>query len=578
MIQWKQRLYAFLLRQVLGPYLDASSTQKLHDSIEFSFQEGTYVLKDVGLNAAHLTEKLADSAPGLSIRKAKIERLEIQFSLRENNLQDGEDGTASSLAWRAMKLGTTKASLPAVSLVAEIIIHGVELELEPCKRRRPASAHKEPLSPPSPSQEHTASDQPQQPSSKSIIGSYVDAALSSLQLNLKVTNIAIKLCQKQSSEHETWVAIKMSSISFKDLGTASEDPKSGNKTKINKLLELSEIIIQSGDTYPGATHLNRQSTVALAEGMGQVYVRIAELETSDETRHVEQDIEVKMNQQLNFSVDPASLLRIQSVAEGFADISNPAPADDENDQKASAEPEYAETTLSNLPRDQEETDEEDLHAISGIMRQYREAYHLAEKNQLQRGMLVPSHAFLDEGVFPEEDDTTYDVFFDANDQSFYNTASILMQSVQMAKEAPPAGKDENGDSITTKLRLHLMSACLKVVFRDPDAPMVHGPEEYILLTMSELVCNLSSTNRESELSLNVSHLQVEDAQLNKTKSSAGFMSVGGSPVFEGAIEIGSLLEFVEVRGYYETRVGRPESTPKSSNTICSISFPAIQRR
>ena len=57
--QWKQRLYAFLLRRVLGPYLSAGSLQQLHESIEVSFQEGKFILKDVDLNAAYLTEILS---------------------------------------------------------------------------------------------------------------------------------------------------------------------------------------------------------------------------------------------------------------------------------------------------------------------------------------------------------------------------------------------------------------------------------------------------------------------------------------------------------------------------------------
>ena len=70
MIQWKQRLYAFLLRRVLGPLLDASANQQLHDSIEFSLQEGKFVLRDVSLNADHLSERLATNGSVVLIRKA----------------------------------------------------------------------------------------------------------------------------------------------------------------------------------------------------------------------------------------------------------------------------------------------------------------------------------------------------------------------------------------------------------------------------------------------------------------------------------------------------------------------------
>ena len=63
MIQWKQRLYAFLLRRILGPFLDDESSKILHDSIDFSLQEGRFVLKDVSLNSEFLTEKVGYLAP-----------------------------------------------------------------------------------------------------------------------------------------------------------------------------------------------------------------------------------------------------------------------------------------------------------------------------------------------------------------------------------------------------------------------------------------------------------------------------------------------------------------------------------
>jgi hypothetical protein len=64
----------------------------------------------------------------------------------------------------------------------------------------------------------------------------------------------------------------------------------------------------------------------------------------------------------------------------------------------------------------EDSDQEDLKAISGIMKQYREAYHLAEKNhiQLRGGVLVPSHAYLEDGQVEEEDArTSYVPFMDS---------------------------------------------------------------------------------------------------------------------------------------------------------------------
>ena len=97
MIQWKQRLYAFLLRRTLGPFLDDSATQQLHDSLDVSLQEGKFVLKDISLDSSHLTELLTDKkVPGLSIRAARIDRMEILLTLRENNVQVPSSAATSS--------------------------------------------------------------------------------------------------------------------------------------------------------------------------------------------------------------------------------------------------------------------------------------------------------------------------------------------------------------------------------------------------------------------------------------------------------------------------------------------------
>eukprot|EP00957_Ditylum_brightwellii_P090413 6885213-Ditylum_brightwellii.AAC.1 len=79
--QWKQRLYAFLLRRILGPYLTPSSNSKLHQSIEVALNEGSFVLKDVDLDPAYLTSLLmlnvdkdsddSDGGSAVVVRKAK---------------------------------------------------------------------------------------------------------------------------------------------------------------------------------------------------------------------------------------------------------------------------------------------------------------------------------------------------------------------------------------------------------------------------------------------------------------------------------------------------------------------------
>jgi len=555
MIQWKQRLYAFLLRRVLGPFLDASDARKLYDSIDFSLQEGKFVLKDFSLNAEYLSERLAASGSALSIRKVTAQRLEICFSLRENGSSAATTATddtpvaQSSLVWRAMKLGggntgAAESSLPAVSLLAEVHLHGVELELVPLD----PSLRQRPLTPPEP----TTEDETAGSATKNVIGSYVDAALSSLMLTLKLSNIHLKMCHttQQPEEKETWVGVRLSSMTYKDLDLHSHHQggtSTAYKTVLNKSLELSDITIHAGEEGD----VTRSTVVAMAQGSGRIFFRMMEYQSgvvtkqqkgakASKPRTLSQDIEVTLNHQVNFSLDQTTLGYLKTVAQSLAQISTEE-VQDSNASNGSAAHlmechNAASSRLKNPLWENNEADHEDLKAITGIMKQYREAYHLAENNQLRGGILVPSHAYIDDlGALEEDDAMTFDVFFDANDQSFYNAASALKESVMMFDDGD---SNDGDDSIQTKLRMHLLSGCIKVNFRDVPQRQQFGPQEYVLVTMDDLNVNLSSTRRRSELSLSVAHFEIEDAQLDTARSK------GGSP---GTIDIESLLGFVSVR-------------------------------
>ena len=548
MIDWKQRLYAFLLRRVLGPLLDASSAQILHDSIDFSLQEGKFVLKNINLDAAYLTKQLSDNCPGLKVRSGRINRLEINLTLRENYYEnDKSTRTQSSLAWRAMKLGSLTESFPAVSLIAESKIDGIFIELEtidlklrkPCQN--PSSSHQTPTLEKKTSEEETIS--------KSILGHYIEAALATLRLNLKLTKIHIKFChQTESNGHKVWVELKVASLSYNDLDdNASDDVKSPiQKTVVNKAIEFSEIILETGED---STH----SVVALAEGNGHIFLRIIDNEhphpeqscKNEEHSYLQRDVEVRLNHQLNFSFDNHSLLIVQQVLFGFNNIT------EENAESDEVSIFRQSSMMKNPHMESTNLDREDLKALTGIMRQYREAYHMAEQNKIKGGILVPSNAYLDEGVCAEEidDEGTFDMFFDANDQSLYNTTSILMESTRILRDNQKY--DHQLDQIHTKLRINLLSFCFKINFRqtDQNSQFSHA-EEYILVTLNDLSLSLSSTQRTNEIDLSVTHIQVEDAYLTMSnKDNEHYAPLNG-----GAVKIGRILGWSEGDGYEEDNV------------------------
>jgi hypothetical protein len=502
-----------------------------------------------------VTQKsLQSKCPGLSIVKAKVDRLEISLMLKETNANSEEAGSAStttnsSFAWRAIKFGTSSADVPAVSLLAEIEIDGTTIELEASDH--PATRPQTPLpttpaQPASPDESAPAAE----PSSKSLIGSYIDAALASLQLTLKVTKTQVILRQKPSDKNEEfqpWVSFGLSSLSYQDVDVSRSN--TNDKTMFKKVVDISEITLQAGERKVGAGNVvtHPQSTVALAKGSGQVQLRVFE-STVDDQISIQRDMEVNLNHQLHLSVDVVSIQQIKSVLNAVSKASYPV------DESPIKEPiDIGMTSLKGSPLDIDDAaDQEDIQTLSVIMKQYREAYHLAEKQQLKGGVLIPTSAYREDGdVMVEEDpegDGSFDLFFDANDQSFYNAASVLVESRRIQEESVHKdGSIDGAADISTKIRFHLQRAGIKVVFRESGGRKgLAMCDEYVLLTLEDLNILHRSSGISSESTVSIAHLVIEDAQLDRSKRSVGSVSIGGGPIVEGVLDIDTLVGFNSV--------------------------------
>lgn len=579
MIEWKHRLYAFLLRRVFGPLLDDCSAQKLHDSINVNIEKGKFIMTSILLDANYLTDILSNSCPGLRVRKCIIHRLEINLSLREN-LCKNETSTASeydssSFMWRAMKWGTLNESLPSVSLIADISIDDVLLEVESIdlkRRKRKTDADNATSAQEAYDKEST---------SKSIIESYVETALSTLQLNLKLTNIEIKLYkQNESRSREVWIAFKLSSLSYIDSDAITHNVQA-SATK--KSVHFSKIIIETGETKEityGSSHANLSfatlapTTVALAEGSGIIILRqeIAQETDDDDNQrtHVQQDIEVRLDHHLNMTFDNRSMLFIQEIMVSMVDTTE----EDLDCDEVHSSVVNPSTSIE---------DAEDLKALTGIMKQYREAYHIAKKNQLRGGILVPTNAYVANydtriGIEEAEDDTTFDAFFDANEKSFHNTAFPLLQSIHHSQSK--SKEHETNSHIRTKLKFHLMKASLKINFQVIDEHHRRynsKQEEYVLATLDDINLAIIFSKRMKELNLNIIRIQMDDAHLTRGSSEKADVS-----------EIGRIINWSEDDSYGKSHVVVSEAPcvnlkwkstrddEKDCDATCQITFMPIE--
>jgi autophagy-related protein 2 len=507
----------------------------LHESIEVSFQEGRFILKDVNLNAAYLTEILSKRGESrvsvATVKRARIRILQINLTLEETTTHEkGAQGekARSSVAWRAMKLGQgTDASGGGVRLLAHAEIEGFDIEFEPGRELlRPPPAPSPKLDTPSRSDS----------SSAGVIASYVEAAMSSLRLSVQVKDLRVKLCTSPSeSSLCQYVDLQLARAQYHDVddGSASPRQKSSYRTALHKAVDFSGITFRTGERPVPSEEAScdvadkekaLSSVIARTEGSGQVSLRIieygrAESSVSDvsevtessenEVPRIQQDVEISLNQRLNFSVNKESIQSILAVAESFlhrnTELSDQFNHDDLGPSDINV---VGKAVVEPAANDEKE----DLDAVAGILKQYAEARQAAERNEIRGGILIPSTAYCNSGD-DGDGSVSFDAFFDANDHSFSLYQSKLEQSMLVSA----AIANDQKDFVHTKLRFHLQQCGIKVVFppsdkNSTDSKRWHRPDdEYLLLTLGDISATSSLSHLVADISLNIVHLELEDA-------------------------------------------------------------------
>lgn len=527
MFSWKERLYAFLLRRLLGPILTRKSLQKLHECLDVSVIEGNYVLTDIALNAEYISHKLL-AQHGLRVVAASIRRLEVHLSLPEH----GDVERSSSLAWRALKLGSTSAASdsktkqPSVSLVVQVVVEGVLISVEACPNGQPVSYS------------DAANEQVDETSAKSFLSSYLEAALSSLRLSIEFRDVRMQAVVRGELQQQQWLEIRAQSASYNDVMSTAAAASQDYETVLHKEVKITRFAVLNGNSEDAS--MLSSTTVALLEGTSRISVRVIEYDNmnicklDDDVvatpasnsrslhRRVQQDVEVVINEKLNVSVDAASLHQIRAVITKFQQLRR-------FDMKETLAAETANFVPSASPvssafiQSFDNEDDADFRTLDGIMKQYQEARLLAERKEVRGGILVPS--------FDEGSEVTFDTFFDANEQSFSRFSSVLKESILGATSmGVPA------DWIHTKLRFHLQEGGIKLAFESPDSPS-NTPGEYVLLTFNEVNVSSQLSARSFEHSISIKHFELEDALTTA--------AIGGEAMLAAArtIEIETLLCF-----------------------------------
>jgi hypothetical protein len=486
MIQWKERLYAFLIRKFVGPWLDEeTSRQQLYQLIDVSLQDGIFVLRNVSLSTDKVTAAIKQP---IRIRKATIDKLEIRLNLQEHQQQDKDDtktSSESSLAWRAWKLG----SAGAVAVMVQVLIEGILVEIDPISE----SVHQVPV--PSNVAENSET-------SKGMFSSYMDAVLASLRLSVDIRNMEVKLYSTLDEEHsQHWVSFRIQSLSYHDINQTttvpptSEEKERSYETIMQKTVEVQRISVLVGtQKEPEKASI---TTVGLLDGKSQLKLRVIEYFSplddsakSEKPVQIQHDIDISLGQKLSFLFDGSTIETVAHLVQQYLQSSVLLG----QIKTGSTETHVAVVESTCIPKDSLEEDrrqaEEDMQTLDVIMKQYIEARRLAEQNQMKGGMLLPDE--------DDPENMTFDVFFDANDQSIYRYSTVMSHLGDTSAESGDA------DFVYLKFRLLLPSGSLKLTYGE--SKLV-----YLLAEFSDFAASASFSSNASVLSATVNQLEIEES-------------------------------------------------------------------
>lgn len=455
---WQEQIYSFLLRRILGPLLTRESNQRVDYA---SLSEGRFVLSDtIVLNAEYLSRFL----DGVEIISAEIERLEIQLSLEEK-----DHGVANSWAWRALQLGHEEAT---VSLVAKVVVDGLCVHVKACPPKEKA-----------PQREDREEDEK---STQSVLSSYIQAALSTLQLDVQLNNTKIRVVEEQNH----WVGLHLQTIAYHDTTVPRQ---------LTKRLDLTRVSLLAGQGDLFVTTALMDGTSRLSVAWNETFEPNKGNEELESSSLIRKDVNITL-QKCNVSVDSRSLLYMKHVTQSFLDQRNKQL----DEPKMDIAPSWILST---------EDDEHDVATIDALVQQYQQARLLVERKEIRGGILVP--AADESGLM------TFDTFFDANQ---FTGSALRNTSTPKAATIP-------SDWVHTKFHFCWMEGGFKVSFASSDN---REHSEYILITMAQINIETTISEQSTQHCLTVGHFTIEDSHIVVDDAREG-----------KSIEIGTLLRFIE---------------------------------
>ncbi|KAL7459639.1 hypothetical protein ACHAWC_011423 [Mediolabrus comicus] len=477
---WRHRFYAFLLRRALGPFLSKKSAADLHRSIlDIDWAEGKLILVDVELDADHLNSFIVDDGLNLCVRRACIRRLALSISLLDSSLSSSSSSSDQEAASSSTTRMATAAILRSVfgnnsadgseniaglSLKVHVELDGLSFVLSPGKNRHAKTKSKE---------QHEWKTSDQEDDDMAVPGffsSLVDSAMKSLRVSINVSGIKIRTCSHYCSSNS---GINNDSISS---GEEIEDYSGGSSSSacwVDMRIASARYYDLIESNCISATTGNEKTSISKAFDVQGLTI---------ESNSIDSLIRSKSPQTILNSNGVGSIR--YTMIEKWSSI-------EEDNNNLFGDEFYRET-------------------YDQIMKQYTEARHLARTRELRGGLLVPAQN--------EDEELSFDTFFDANDHS-HSVSQYYSMTHCNEEESNEDHREENAvDHVQeTELVLTLAEFTMKVnlvddstrCFRSIMQIKQDGMLDCILLSVGDISVVNYRSGSHSKLTFSLSHFDIE---------------------------------------------------------------------
>ena len=280
---WQSRVYGFIFRTVLGPYLTKESRSRLHKSLNISLSEGRLEIFDIELNGAVVSQKLKQLLDGVMIDKIHIQRLRILLSIcyfdeYGNQVDSYDDGK--------------------VRLVANVDMDGVMMDVST------SSFWKENVGMTNDNSQHETEETNQS-------RSYFQSALDSLKLNLNMNDVTLRV----HSEPNACISLNVSTVNYHD----SESRQVETSDPLPDMLLLSKHI--GIDTVTVTIESKCEDNYISQELLrldDQILMNItAKSRDANDTMNIERNIDIQVKEVLDITVRMETLLLIYDTLSSF---------------------------------------------------------------------------------------------------------------------------------------------------------------------------------------------------------------------------------------------------------------------